>query len=303
MPLDTHAAIAAMAGVSDSLGLDASAAAAGIHDIVAENMAAAARMHAVEQGLDVRGVPLLAFGGAGPVHACAVADLLESDHVIFPVNASVLSAFGSLVSPMRIDLARSMPRRLDAVEPAERDALLDALRVDGHRVLAAAGAPEASIRFRYGLDARYVGQGNEVTVWVGEGPRWSVDDDAVLAAFEAEYRRIYGLTIPDIGVEVITWRLSATAEGVSVDPPPVSAGRGAAPAATRDVVFGRGMPAQPTPVYRRSELGAGDAFDGPAIVEERETTVVVRPGWSVDVASDGSLTARRRAPIEDASRR
>ena len=154
-------------------------------------MAAAARMHAVELGIDLRGVPLLAFGGAGPVHACVVAELLDSDHVVFPVNASVLSAFGSLVSPMRIDLARSMPRRLDAVDPAERDALLDDLRTEGRRVLSAAGAPEQAIRFRYGLDARYTGQGNEVTVWLGEGPTWPADDTEVL-------RRVRGRVPPDL---------------------------------------------------------------------------------------------------------
>ena len=103
--------------------------------------------------------PLLAFGGAGPVHACGVAELLESDRVVFPVNASVLSAFGTLVSPVRIDLARSWPRRLDAIDPAERDALLDDLRAEGRRVLAAAGASAADVRFRYGLDARYSGPG------------------------------------------------------------------------------------------------------------------------------------------------
>ena len=81
--------------------------AAGIHELVNQNMAAAARMHAVEQGADLRGVTLLAFGGAGPIHACGVAELLESPRVIFPVNASVLSAFGTLVTPVRIDLARS----------------------------------------------------------------------------------------------------------------------------------------------------------------------------------------------------
>src|SRR4030095_368095 len=99
-------------------------------------MAASSRMHAVEQGVDLRGVAVLAFGGAGPVHACGVAELLESDRVIFPVNASVLSAFGTLVSPIRIDLARSMPRRLASITVDERDALLDELRDEGRRVLA-----------------------------------------------------------------------------------------------------------------------------------------------------------------------
>ncbi len=101
MPLDAAAALAANASVGEKLGLDAVQVAAGIHEIVNQNMAAAARMHAVEQGVDLRGVSLLAFGGAGPVHACGVAELLDSYRVIFPVNASVLSAFGTLVSPVR----------------------------------------------------------------------------------------------------------------------------------------------------------------------------------------------------------
>lgn len=302
MPLDASLATRSALSVGDGLGLDAVATAAGIHDIVAENMAAAARMHAVEQGVDLRGVPLLAFGGAGPVHACAVAELLDSDQVVFPVNASVLSAFGSLVSPMRIDLARSMPRRLAAVDPVERDGLLDELRAEGRRVLAAAGAPDASVRFRYGLDARYAGQGNEVTVWVGEGPSWSADDAAVLAAFESEYRRIYGLTIPDVGIEAVTWRLSVVADAVEVEPATVPVGRSAGPTHHRPVVFDRPKDAAAaasvaTPVYRRADLGAGDSFRGPAIVEERETTTVIRPGWSVTVAADGSLVARRAAQL------
>ena len=173
MPLDGDAAAAAIDTVGTALGLDTVTAAAGVHEIVNQNMAAAARMHAVEHGVDLRGVAVLAFGGAGPVHACGVAELLDSDRVVFPVNASVLSAFGTLVSPVRIDLARSMPRRLDAIDATERDAMLDELRTEGRRVLAAAGASPDAVRFRYGIDARYAGQGNEVTVWVGssaEGP-------------------------------------------------------------------------------------------------------------------------------------
>ncbi len=293
MPLDAAAAADAARSVGDRLGLSAVDTAAGIHEIVNQNMAAAARMHAVEQGIDLRGVSLLAFGGAGPVHACGVAELLEAERVIFPVNASVLSAFGTLVSPVRIDLARSMPRRLDAVDPAERDAVLDDLRDEGRRVLASAGVSAADVRFRYGIDARYSGQGNEVTIWVGEGDGWPADDTGVLAAFEAEYRRIFGLTIPDVPIEVVTWRISASADAERVDAGPIPDGTGATPTGERPVVFARDAEPVATPVYRRTELGAGDSFDGPAIVEERETTAVVRPGWRVEVAADGSLVATR----------
>jgi len=295
MPLDAAAAHAAVGRVGAVLGLDEMQTAAGIHEIVNQNMAAAARMHAVEQGIDLRGVSVLAFGGAGPVHACGVAELLESDRVIFPVNASVLSAFGTLVSPVRIDLARSMPRRLDAVDAAERDALLDELRAEGRRVLAAAGASGDAVRFRYGLDARYTGQGNEVTVWVGEGDEWPADDSAVTTAFEDAYRQIFGMTIPDVSVELVTWRLAVTADTEAVEPHLVAAGTGAEPKSRRLVVFGRDRVALDTPVYSRAALAAGSHFDGPAIIEERETTAVVRPGWTVDVAADGSIIATKGA--------
>jgi N-methylhydantoinase A len=297
MPLDRARAEAAIGRVADGLGLSMLDTAAGIHEVVNQNMAAAARMHGVEQGVDLRGVTVLAFGGAGPVHACGVADLLESDRVIFPVNASVLSAFGTLVSPVRIDLARSLPRLLTAVDAGERDALLDELRAEGRRVLSAAGVPDADVRFRYGVDARYAGQGNEITVWVGEGESWPVSSDEVVAEFESEYRRIYGLAIPDVGVEAVTWRLSALADMPAVEPDFTVAATGAAassPSSRRPMVFGRGQDPVEVDVFKRHQLGVGATFEGPAVVEERETTTVIRPGWAVEVAPDGSLIATRK---------
>ena len=295
MPLDASLSTEALESVSDDLGMSVLETAAGIHEVVNQNMAAAARMHGVERGIDLRGVTVLAFGGAGPVHACGVADLLESDRVVFPVNASVLSAFGTLVSPVRIDLARSMPRSLNDLDVDERDDLLEELRDEGRRVLMAAGVAEHEVGFRYGIDVRYVGQGNEITVWVDEGESWTVPLADVRAAFEQEYKNIYGLAIPDVGIEVVTWRIAASAEAAPVEPA-MSVGERAGrdgPAFTRPVMFDRGSPAVDTPVYRRSHLAPGQRFDGPAVVEERETTSVIRPGWSVEVAGDGSLMATR----------
>ncbi len=293
MPLDLAANDAALRSVADGLGLPVSDTAAGMHELVNQNMAAAARMHAVEQGEDLRGVTVLAFGGAGPIHACGVAELLDSPRVIFPVNASVLSAFGTLVSPVRIDLARSMVRSLSAITHSERDRLLDELRDEGRRVLAAAGVPSDRIRFRYGLDARYLGQGNELTIWVGDGEHWPVDDETVVDRFESDYRRIYGLTIPDVAVEAVTWRLSAYANADTVEPQTELGEAHGEPRTVRAVRFERTAPAVDTPVYRRTDLGRGQRLVGPAIVEERETTAVIRPGWVVEVADDGSLVAER----------
>jgi len=295
MPLDRGAAESAIGRVASSLGLAVGETAAGVHELVNQNMAASSRMHAVELGADLRGVTLLAFGGAGPVHACGVAEMLESPRVIFPVNASVLSAFGTLVSPVRIDLARSMVRPIDGIDESERDRLLDELRAEGRRVLASAGVSSSEVRFRYGVDSRYVGQGNEITVWLGEGDRWPATADVVRKVFEEEYRRVYGLTIPDMGIEVVTWRLSAFAPARDVNPQTTFGSGAASPHATRPVRFVRGSDAVPTPVYRRQEMGVGQVVDGPVIVEERETTCVIRPGWTVTVAPDGSLIAERSA--------
>ncbi len=305
MPLDPDLATAAAAEIGARLDDSPVRIAAGIHEIVNQNMAAAARMHGVEQGVDLRGVPLLAFGGAGPVHACRVAELLDSDRVVFPVNASVLSAFGTLVTPVRIDLARSSPQLLGRIDPAGRDVVLDELRAEGRRVLISAGVAETEVRFRYGVDARYAGQGNEITIWVDDGDAWTVDDETVRARFEDDYRRVYGMAIPDVEVEIVTWRLSAFAPSTAEVAPP-SADRadatgatgdddgGGATGPTRPVVFGLDGTPVDTPVRRRADLAPGTRLAGPVIVEERETTAVIRPGWDLEVSHDGSLLATRR---------
>jgi N-methylhydantoinase A len=296
MALSTEAAEHAMGKVAAQLGDGGSIAdaAAGVMEVVDQNMAAAARMHAVERGVDLRGVSLIAFGGAGPVHACGVAELLEAPRVVFPVNASVLSAFGTLVSPVRIDLARSLVRVLDRIDASERERVLDELRAEGARVLQAAGVPAERLRFRYGLDARYFGQGNELTLWLGDEPSSVADAAAVTARFEEEYRRVYGLAIPGVPVEAVTWRLSAyaPAPGFSVPSVPRTAGA-AAPIGTRPVRFARSRAAEEVPVYRRDSLAGGDVIVGPAIVEERETTAVIRPGWTAKVLDDGVIVAER----------
>jgi N-methylhydantoinase A len=294
MALDVAAARDAMGKVAADLGSTIHDVAVGVHTVVNQNMAAAARMHAIERGLDLRGVPIIAFGGAGPVHACGVAELLEAERVIFPLNASVLSAFGTLVSPVRIDLARSMLALLDpGVEP-ERDRLLEDMRKDGRRVLAAAGVDAGAVRFRYGMDARYRGQGNEVTIWVGEGDRWPATHDETIERFATEYERVYGLRIPDVPVEVVTWRVAAWAPAPTIEAAhlPVEHGE-PQPHHTRHVRFERGGASIEIPVYRRDALGVGAMVIGPAIIEERETTAVIRPGWTMSVSPDGSLVASK----------
>ena len=130
-------------------------------------------------------------------------------------------------------------------------------------------------------------------MWVGEGETWAVDSDAITSMFEEEYRRIYGLAIPDVGIEVVTWRLSASADLLLMDPQKDTKGKSeeAISDGKRQVIFNRGELPIETSVYKRNLLKPGMFFNGPAIVEERETTSVIRPGWSVEVGDNGSLVA------------
>ncbi len=297
MPLAPDAARRAVGPLAERLDLTVESLASGIVEVVDQNMAASARMHAVERGVDLRGVTLLAFGGAGPVHACRVAELVEAPRVVFPPHASVLSAFGTLVTPVRIDLARSLLRPLTDLRSDDTAALVESMRSEGRRVLAGAGVAATEVRFRYGIDVRYRGQGNEITVWLGEGPEWPTGDAETLAAFEAEYERVYGLTIDDVAAEVVTWRLSAWAPVTGVAPDLAAPAAGAAvPIQRRTVRFGRDREPDEAAIYERAGLPAGTRLDGPVIVSEAETTVVIRPGWSVEVHADGSLLAERKAP-------
>ncbi len=294
MVLDLEAAEHAIGKVSAALETSIVETAGGVIELVDQNMAASARMHAVERGADLRGVSLIAFGGAGPVHACGVAELLESPRVIFPANASVLSAFGALVTPVRMDLARSFVRKFDAVTDAEREALLEEMRAEGRRVLAAAGVAESDVTFRYGVDARYQGQGNEITLWVGTGEQWPTTSEELLAQFSEQYRTMYGMTIPDVAVEVVTWRISAFGSDPALTLKGLEpTGATPTPKGTRPVRFSRTAPPVDVPVYERHTLEVGARIEGPAIIEERETTAVLRPTWIATVDGDSSLVAER----------
>jgi N-methylhydantoinase A len=155
--------------------------------------------------------------------------------------------------------------------------------------------PVEAITFRYAIDARYHGQGNEITITLGEGPSWPATPETVAAAFAERYAAVYGMTIPGVPVEVVTWRLSAFAPAPEVAVALASDARARQRRkGTRSVRFTRGEAPVDTAVVDRGALVPGDRVEGPALVEERETTAVLRPGWSAVVNEDGSLVATRR---------
>jgi N-methylhydantoinase A len=291
MPLDKRAAERAVDVLAAELNVPRDTAAAGIYRIVAEAMAGAARAHATDRGVDHRGLPLLAFGGAGPVHACAVGELLQSVAVIFPPQASVLSAFGALVTPVRLDLVRSALGQLGALDWDEVHRLVAEMEAEARAALADAGSPEAGIRLQLGADLRYVGQQNEVTVSFGGEPVAARDDESIRRVFESAYFAQYGVNPSHVPIEVVSWRLTAQGPEDRVDSARPPSGPGAAP--VREVAVPLWAAAGPAKVYARAALGRGQRLSGPALIEERETTIVLPPGWSAVVDDSGCITARR----------
>jgi N-methylhydantoinase A len=291
MKLDLKAAEKQLAKLGGQLGTSMREVAAGIYRVVGESMTAAARAHAVDRGIDYRGVPLFAFGGAGPVHACYVADLLESPMVIYPPLASVLSAFGTLVTPPRLDLSQGSLSRLSALKWDDVDRIVAKLVADAGSGLASAGCKASDITFQFGADLRYFGQQNEVTAWFDTDPRQKHDAAWVRAVFEDGYEKLYSLRLPDVDVEIVSWRLVATGPVASRDTRTELKSAPSKPRSTRSARF-NGSDID-TPVYARQDLARGQSIDGPAIIEERETTIIILPGWRAKVDATGCIMASK----------
>lgn len=291
MPLDRAAAERQIALLADKLGTGVGETAAGIYRVVGESMASAARAHATDRGIDYRGVPLLAFGGAGPVHACYVAELLESPTVIYPPLASVLSAFGTLVTPARLDLVRGALGRLSAVDWGEAGAILEQMVEEGRRALAEAGCAAETLSFVFGGDLRYFGQQNEVTIAFPDDPRRDRDVRALRQCFETAYEAQYGLRLGEVDVEIVSWRLTAFGPVVARHGRAELPAKPAVPKTKRRARFGKID--EPVDVYDRSALMLGQEVAGPVIIEERETTIIILPGWRARVDASGCITATR----------
>lgn len=289
MKLDAAGARAAIAELGGRIGRTPEQTAWGIYEVVCEQMAAAARTHATDRGVDYRGLPMLAFGGAGPVHACLVADLIESKQVIYPPLASVLSAFGTLVTPAQIDLVRSQLGLIDRLDPAAARDLVGQMTEEGTAALTEAGIAPSDIGFVFGADLRYLGQQSELRIELPFDPRDGLDTAAMRRIFDREYIAQYGLKLDDMPVELVNWHVTARGRLPDRAAAHVKKG-GSRPAPRSRVVHLRGKPVETT-VYSRAELMEDDPVAGPVIVEERETTIFVLPGWTIRLHPNGSLIA------------
>jgi N-methylhydantoinase A len=295
MTLDYGAAEKAIKKISGTLGLDPIEAAWGVHQVVDENMANAARVHAVERGKDPRKYLLLAFGGAGPVHAHRVARALGVPGFVAPLGAGTASAFGFLCAPLSFDLARSLYGRLDDLDWDAANAALAEMEAEGRELLQASGVPDEDVRVRRLGEMRYVGQGHEVGVRLPEGTLGPEDVEKISDGYREEYRRLYRREGPDVPLETITWRVEVSAPRPEIpqedgegDPRPL----GGARKGEREIYIPESGGFGPVPVYDRYSLDPGAAFDGPAVVEERESTVIVGPDSHAEVDGARNLIVR-----------
>jgi N-methylhydantoinase A len=316
MRLDVEAARRAIADkVAGPMGIDLARSAWNIHLVVNENMAAAARIHGIERGKDLRTYPLFAFGGAGPVHAWHVGRILKVPRVLVPFGAGAASALGLLSAPLAFDFVRTASQRLDQADWASIDRLFEEMEAEGRAVLRDAGIADADMRFRRSAEMRYAGQGHEVEGPVPAGALGSGSLAALTAGFEDAYRALYHRTPMGVPIEALNWRLVVSgpeaAAGGEISGPIISGGPSnrreatlqrsplgatvdqikAVPKRTRRAYFPDAGGYVETPVYDRYGLAPGMEFAGPAIIEERESTTVIGPGARIRVDVTRTLVA------------
>lgn len=278
--------------IARPLGMSVIEAAWSIHQLVNENMASAARIHAVEHGKDVRAYPLFASGGAGPVHAYRVAEILGVRQILCPFAAGVGSTIGFLAAPLAFDFVRSAYARLDQVDWDTINALYAEMEGEGRTLLAASGVPEDQVTVTRTADMRLLGQAHEISVPIPLGVLGPQSEAEVLRAFETVYRDLYKRARPGVPIEIMSWRVLVSGPEPELRLRRQEQSGDARQKGERPVYFPELGGFHPTPIYDRYQLRPGDCFDGPAVVEERESTVVVGPRGHATVDEHLNLVIR-----------
>ena len=280
--------------VGEGLGLSTEMGAYAVYEMVSENMASAARVHAVERGSVVNQYTLIAFGGGAPLHAARVAEKIGVQRVIVPPNAGVGSAVGFLAAPVSFELVRSRYMRLDTLDAAAATELLEEMSQEATALVVpgARGLPTFERRVAF---MRYVGQGHEIMVTLPHGPLTAADTGALREAYERDYGVLFERHIPNAAIEILSWSVQVSTEAKRPDvqgkagsaPPPTPVGR-------RPVFDGRSGKTADVPVYRREQLPPGSAFAGPAIVAEDETSTYVSASFTAHVDASGCIVMDRK---------
>lgn len=295
MQLNTELAQAAIKGaIATELGMSVEQIAWGIHDVVNESMAAAIRAHAAEKGIDLRRYSLIAFGGAGPVHAYALARKLGMGRVLCPFGAGVASAIGCLVAPPAVELVTAHFALLDCLDWSEVEQHYEAMKSSGEATLAKLTDAAANLSIQRSIEMRCRGQGYSVIVPLETTPTAGSENisQSLVVRFNAIYETIYGHLPPDVPLEVVGLRARVLPLGLASKLTPgvvgASSGAGLAQRGKRQVYFEAAAGYVETAFYDRYRLAQGQVIAGPAIIEEHETSIVVGPDatFRVDTAAN-----------------
>jgi len=294
MDLDLESAREAIrTHVAEPMGLDVTDAAYGIYRVVNENMISATRVHVTERGADPRKLKLIAFGGAGPVHAHEIAKALKMQGYICPASAGVASALGFLTAPASFQLSRTFISPVTSGVLGDVDAVFEQLETEGRATLTRAGVPDADMRFVRQADLRHHGQGHEIVVTLPDKPLAQVDLDTELRPrFYETYEGIFGHAHHHLGLEITTCRLTATGPAPTIalkQLPATGADPQGAIKGTRKAYFADAGGYVDTPRYDRAKLSAGAVFFGPAIVEDIDSTAVIGPNTRVEIDAYANL--------------
>ena len=289
MQLRPDLAETALSLLGSEVGLDADGCARGIFDIVSDQMTLAVQTHVVERARDPRSFALVAFGGAGPVHAYEIARRLRIGRVVCPPAAGVASALGFLVSPFAIDLVRTAAGRLGSIDWDAVSASFAEMQQQARDLLERSRADLDGVVLERSVDMRYVGQGYTVPVPLPGGQLSPGLEGDLRAAFDAAYTRRFGSHLTSAGVEALHWRLGAQ---VRLPEPTLASAYtepGDALKGVREAYFPEAGARVPCRVYDRYRLPPGLRVPGPALVEERESTIVVGPSATVEADELGNL--------------
>ena len=284
--LDADLAQRALTGLGDQLGLGPEATAQAVLDIAVENIAEAMRLLTVRRGLDPRRFSLVAFGGAGPLHAAAIAKVIGARRVLIPPHPGLCSAFGALLADMRVDKTWTHILRSDRLDAPAIDARLNELVAEATADLqheGFAGSPQV----QRSVNMRYLGQNYEEEIPIPGGQVTAESLPQLLAAFETHYEATYGYRIPDEIIELVQFNVTVLGDTAKPELPLLPEGLPASPAGTRRAWFSA-EGAVECPVYARDDLSPADRIAGPAIIEELDSTTVVHPGQHLTISQHGT---------------
>jgi N-methylhydantoinase A len=295
MHLDAASARRAAAErIGSPLDLATEHAALGISEIVDENMANAARVHAIESGKDLRSRTLIAFGGAAPLHAARVAEKLGISRILVPANAGVGSAVGLLRAPVAYEVVRGRLMRLSGFDAAAANRLFAEMRAEAEAIVRR-GAPDADLNEQRSAFMRYRGQGHEIGVQLPVREFAATDKSTMTELFESAYRRLYSRPIPGVEIEILSWVLtvSAPSEGELARPAPAKAHK-PKPSGRRSLFDPNTGEFHDVPVFWRPDLEPGAELKGPAVIAEDETSTVIGPLFDARIDQFGYIELTRR---------